>query len=894
MNTWVIQDPRGSVVDKWLMWLLVASAAMLFSGVTIDRSTNAFFSDTRIVSQNNFITASVALNAAPFTAFNFERFVPGDVFVRPVQVTNSPVANNAGVVNVNYFMTIKDNFSNCSVATPQCVDAKGTLSDPVAGLRVVAVRCFSDELGTLNVDCAAAVSPGPSVKSVRLIKGVMETVWPGGASGPAADAAGVVRDWNPTVQLGNVGGVGKTNPSSDDAGRPIVFATAGALSGQPISVKVNPVKAVANGAVLTPAPSTIVISDNSGTPVSASVAVPAGKSPTEVASLLQIAAQLPAASGGLALPSMKVQASGMTLTFTWSESKLLKISGAPAMFGLPAPATATLASPFSGVPVTKASLTGAIATASNINTLTVSAVDSGTMFVGQTISGTGIAAGTKVSALGTGAGGTGTYILTSPAGDMGTVTSRSLSASAYPVQGSDVLRIGGTTIQDLDGNWAVSSVATCAALAPDATNGCGAEVIGVPIQTLSNPNCNGLATTDSVPTRAGRAVPGATGNAALADVSFTASLAAGTLTATGTQSGVKVGSVLTYSPTVNDPPRSVRVTVRTSDTVFTVVNSSDGSAPTNATLVTFSTGGATGPGANSAATAGAVPFTADSHGACFMGGPSFETAAPTTVFSPRINSQLMAAAAASNPRIVSDIPAQSLAGVGGLAAGATDNIALLAYLPSWSTQRTPDALVTGSVSGTTLTVTAVTSGSIKVGQTLYGLGVPDGLTIVSQATSTETPNTVMGKKGTYTVSTNTVTVASTKISAVTEATQTSLIVKTCDANSVINGVTAVVQVPCGGAGDNSVDADGKAFPMAASYTVAFTAVEPVGVTFTQNNAGAERSSLVPVGQARDVNGNVFAMNAPLMPDNAVLGSNGSGASLQARRRQGRGQGRLIA
>ena len=883
MNTWVIQDPRGSVVDKWLMWLLVASAAMLFSGVTIDRSTNAFFSDTRIVSQNNFITASVALNAAPFTAFNFERFVPGDVFVRPVQVTNSPVANNAGVVNVNYFMTIKDNFSNCSVATPQCVDAKGTLSDPVAGLRVVAVRCFSDAGGTTNVDCTG------SVKSVRLIKGVMETVWPGGASGPAADAAGVVRDWNPTVQLGNVGGVGKTNPSSDDAGRPIVFVTAGALSGQPISVKVNPVKAVANGAVLTPAASTIVISDNSGTPVSASVAVPAGKSPTEVASLLQIAAQLPAASGGLALPSMKVQASGMTLTFTWSESKLLKISGAPAMFGLPAPATATLASPFSGVPVTKASLTGAIATASNINTLTVSAVASGTMFVGQTISGTGIAAGTKISALGSGAGGAGTYILTSPAGDIGTVTSRSLSASAYPVQGSDVLRIGGTTIQDLDGNWAVSSAATCAALAPDATNGCGAEVIGVPIQTLSNPNCNGLATTDSVPTRAGRAVPGATGNAALTNVSFTASLAAGTLTATGAQSGVKVGSVLTYSPTVNDPPRSVKVTVRSSDTVFTVVNSSDGSAPTNATSVTFSTGGATGPGANSAATAGAVPFTADSHGACFMGGPSFETAAPTTVFSPRINSQLMAAAAASNPRIVSDIPAQSLAGVGGLAAGETDNIALLVYLPSWSTQRTPDAIGlaridsgTAGTPGNTLTVASATA-TFAIGQTLYGLGVPDGVAITGKTSSTV-----------YTVGGSAINVAQTTVTAVAEATPTSLIVKTCDATSVVGGVSTTVQVPCGGAGDNSVNAAGKAVPMAASYTVAFTAVEPVGVTFTQNNAGAERSSLVPVGQARDVNGNVFAMNAPLVPDNAVLGSNGSGASLQARRRQGRGQGRLVA
>ncbi|NDF55988.1 MAG: hypothetical protein EB145_17695, partial [Proteobacteria bacterium] len=198
------------------------------------------------------------------------------------------------------------------------------------------------------------------------------------------------------------------------------------------------------------------------------------------------------------------------------------------------------------------------------------------------------------------------------------------------------------------------------------------------------------------------------------------------------------------------------------------------------------------------------------------------------------------------------------------------------------------ALFTGSVSQTTLTVSAVTSGAITVGQTLYGLGVPDGLTVTAFGANTT------GGAGTYTTSANTVTVASTTISAVTEATPTSLIVKTCDANSVINGVTAVVQVPCGGAGDNSVNAAGKAVPIAASYTVAFTAVEPVGVTFAGNNAGAERSSLVPVGQARDVNGNVFAMNAPLVPDNAVLGSNGSGASLQARRRQGRGQGRLVA
>jgi hypothetical protein len=41
--------------------------------------------------------------------------------------------------------------------------------------------------------------------------------------------------------------------------------------------------------------------------------------------------------------------------------------------------------------------------------LTVSAVSSGTVAVGQTIIGTGIMAGTIITALGTGSGGTGTY-----------------------------------------------------------------------------------------------------------------------------------------------------------------------------------------------------------------------------------------------------------------------------------------------------------------------------------------------------------------------------------------------------------------------------------------------------------------------------------------------------
>lgn len=466
-RTWQQPQPRGSVYAEKTTWLLVAAFALLLAGLMVNQSTTAFFTDTRVVSGNNFITASVALNETPFTAFNFEKFVPGDVFVRPVQVTNS-TASNSGAINVNYYMTVKDNFTTgCSVQDPTCPAAKGTLSDATNGLRLVAIRCFSDALGKTNVACESS-----SLRSVRLIKGAMETIWPGGAGSAKADIAGVVRDRNETVQYGNVGGTGSENtdfpglPNSGNAsdyfGRPIVFARAGALSTQPISVKINPRRNDTNN------------------------------------------------------PS---QPGNTQLTNT----------------------------------------------------------------------------------------------------------------AAPVVQGSDVLRIGGT-IQDLDGNWArAAKTDGSAADAPYqscgdikisgySTNlsGCGAEVIGVPIQTLSNPNCNGLGSS-----AANRAVPNATGGQ-------------------GSQAGPAANANVGVTP------------------IAVAGNQSS-------------------------------VFSTQSHGACLMGGAKYETNSPV-VLSPRINNQLMTAGGGETPRILSDIPAQSLADsantLAGLAAGDTDNFALVVYLPSWATQST--------------------------------------------------------------------------------------------------------------------------------------------------------------------------------------------------------------
>ncbi len=73
-------------------------------------------------------------------------------------------------------------------------------------------------------------------------------------------------------------------------------------------------------------------------------------------------------------------------------------------------------------------VTGSIAT----TVLTVTAVTSGKLSVGQTISGSGVTAATKITALGTGTGGVGTYTVdTSQTASSTTVTATAASSAAY-------------------------------------------------------------------------------------------------------------------------------------------------------------------------------------------------------------------------------------------------------------------------------------------------------------------------------------------------------------------------------------------------------------------------------------------------------------------------------
>lgn len=90
------------------------------------------------------------------------------------------------------------------------------------------------------------------------------------------------------------------------------------------------------------------------------------------------------------------------------------------------------------------------------------------------------------------------------------------------------------------------------------------------------------------------------------------------------------------------------------------------------------------------------------------------------------------------------------------------------------------AVVTGSIAGTTLTVTAVTSGTVLPGQTLTGTGVTGGTTITANGTG-------LGGVGTYTVSASQ-TVASTTITGTGTATSLKLIDLRCGSGDYVKNI----------------------------------------------------------------------------------------------------------
>lgn len=111
--------------------------------------------------------------------------------------------------------------------------------------------------------------------------------------------------------------------------------------------------------------------------------------------------------------------------------------------------------------------------------------------------------------------------------------------------------------------------------------------------------------------------------------------------------------------------------------------------------------------------------------------------------------------------------------IGGLIL-ATRYYAPVAVLGSWALIRSifvgstnvPSAVFTGTVATNTLTVSAVSSGTLAVGQTLSGAGIPDGVTITALGSGS-------GGTGTYTISTN-LTISSSETMQTSIANQASV------------------------------------------------------------------------------------------------------------------------
>ena len=133
-------------------------------------------------------------------------------------------------------------------------------------------------------------------------------------------------------------------------------------------------------------------------------------------------------------------------------------------------------------------VTGSIAT----TVLTVTAVASGILAVGHAISGTGVTAGTTITALGTGTGGTGTYTVSASQ----TATSTTVTAgpavvignlSVPDIFGDEVLDLTLSRVYEKDAEWAANAQRSKDAKA-SAVSSLGAEVVGtVAVQPKAKP-----------------------------------------------------------------------------------------------------------------------------------------------------------------------------------------------------------------------------------------------------------------------------------------------------------------------------------------------------------------------------------------------------------------------
>jgi hypothetical protein len=149
-----------------------------------------------------------------------------------------------------------------------------------------------------------------------------------------------------------------------------------------------------------------------------------------------------------------------------------------------------------------------------------------------------------------------------------------------------------------------------------------------------------------------------------------------------------------------------------------------------------------------------------------------------------------------------------------------------AYRYTWYISSPAAAIFTGSTSGTTLTVTTVSSGTIAINQSLYGIGVLPETVITALGTGT-------GGTGTYTINRSQTVASGTLNSATVGAVVTATIAgTTMTVSAVASGVLHVGQT-VQGVGvtiDTIITALGTGTGGIGTYTLSVASTVAVGVT----------------------------------------------------------------
>jgi len=183
-----------------------------------------------------------------------------------------------------------------------------------------------------------------------------------------------------------------------------------------------------------------------------------------------------------------------------------------------------------------------------------------------------------------------------------------------------------------------------------------------------------------------------------------------------------------------------------------------------------------------------------------------------------------------------------------------------AYRYTWRISAPATAVFTGSISTTTLTVSSVSSGTIAVGQSLYGVGVSAETVITALGTGT-------GGAGTYTVNVSQTVTARALNSATVGATFTATIAgSTMTVSGVASGTLYLGQTVQGaGVTANSViTALGTGTGGVGTYTLSTSSTVAVGVTMYGLNFSVLPSTDGAFSGANtcDIIDNYFVYNNP--------------------------------